>query len=497
MKGVLAVEQAINDMIAELQNREPQGVLRHFSAICAIPHGSYHEEKIADMLVDFAKAHGLWYYRDAMHNVLIKKAATEGYENEPTVLLQGHTDMVCVKRASSTHDFENDALQLRVEDGWLSATDTTLGADDGIAVAMMLAILESTDIPHPALECLFTVQEEVGLGGAAGFDYSHMEAKLLYNLDSEDEGVGTVSCAGGIRCDITKKVTFATEQTPYITLSVTGFKGGHSGAEIHLSRGSAHRVVGHMLARIAEKFEIRISSLTGGEMDNAIPRDCSAVFAYRREDEAALYACLDTVISEQMAVLSADDRVSGKIVYEKGVGDICVTDTKTTGELLSLLLLTPNGVFSICEDMPALVESSCNMGVLQTSEGAVTFGFLARSSVETKKEDIRVRLALCAAQCGAEVEYSGAYPGWAYDKSSEAEARYVKAYEMLYGKRPRVEAIHAGLECGLIKHALPHIGAISIGPNMRDIHTPDERIELDSIARVYKTVLSMLAIKGR
>lgn len=483
-------------MIAELQNREPRDVLRHFAAICEIPHGSYHEEGIADMLCDFAKEHGLWYYRDGMHNVLIKKAATKGYENEPTVLLQGHTDMVCVKRASSAHDFTRDALKLQVENGWLSATDTTLGADNGIAVAMMLAILGNEELEHPALECLFTVQEEVGLGGAAGFDYSHISAKLLYNLDSEDEGVGTVSCAGGVRCDITKKVSFETQNTSYITLLVTGFKGGHSGAEIHLPRGSAHRVIGHILARVAEACHIRISNLTGGEMDNAIPRDCTAAFAYRKEDEAALCACLDAAVAEQIAVLSADDRATGKIVYEKGTGDIRVTSEKETRELLSLLLLTPSGVFSMCEDMPSLVESSCNMGVLQTENDCVTFGFLARSSVETKKEDIRLRLALCAAQNGATVEYSGAYPGWAYDKTSMAEARYVAAYEKLYGTKPRVEAIHAGLECGLIKHALPHIGAISIGPNMRDIHTPDERIELDSVARVYDTVLCMLSIKA-
>ncbi len=482
-------------MIQELQNREPEAVYRHFAAICDIPHGSYHEERIADLLCDFAAAHGLWCYRDAMHNVLIKKKATKGYEQEPTVLLQGHTDMVCVKRADSAHDFAADALKLQVRDGWLSATDTTLGADDGIAVAMMLSILEGTDLAHPALECLFTVQEEVGLGGAAGFDYSLITAKLLYNLDSEDEGVGTVSCAGGVRCDITKNVVFRKENTAYITLSVTGFKGGHSGAEIHLPRGSAHRVAGHILARVAEAFPIRISDLTGGEMDNAIPRDCKATFAYRTEDESALCALLDTAVSEQMAILSADDRACGKIAYTKAEGSIRVTDEKTTGELLALLLLTPNGVFSMCEDMPSLVESSCNMGVLQTEETAVTFGFLARSSVETKKEDIRVRLAWCAAQCGATIAYSGAYPGWAYDKTSQAEARYAKAYEALYGKKPRIEAIHAGLECGLIKHALPEIGAISIGPDMRDIHTPDERISLDSIARVYKTVLAMLAIK--
>ncbi len=484
-------------MATVLKGYQPEAVMEYFEAICQIPHGSYHEEKIAAYLCAFARTHGLWYREDALHNVFIKKEASAGYENEQTVLLQGHTDMVCVKRAGSAHDFTCDPLELYVEDGWLSAKDTTLGGDDGIAVAMMLAILADDTLHHPALECLFTVQEEVGLCGAAGFDYSDVTAKLLYNLDSEDEGVGTVSCAGGIRCDITRPVTFSEMEGITVTLSVRGLKGGHSGAEIHMPRGNAHRIVGGILSSVVEMYPIRLVAIEGGSMDNAIPRDCTAVFVINRADRDAVDAALRTLTAAETAVLSSADAVNGMITYTMEEGTDSVMSAADTDAVLALLTLTPNGVCTMCEDMPTLVESSCNMGILHTFDDAVTFGFLARSSVETRKEEIRVQLARCAKLCGADIAYSGAYPGWAYDKHSVAAARYIAAYERLFGEKPRIEAIHAGLECGLMKHAVPDIDPISIGPDMRDIHTPDERISLASVARVYETVCAMLAERAR
>lgn len=478
-----------------LNGLEPAAVFRYFEEITRIPHGSGHEAGIAAYLTEFAGAHGLSYREDAMHNVLIRKDASAGYEAEPAVMLQGHTDMVCQKRPDAVHDFEKDPLSLRVSDGWLSADGTTLGADDGIAVAVMMAVLTDDAISHPKLECLFTVQEEIGLCGAAGFDYSDINAKLLINLDSETEGVGTVSCAGGIRCDITRPVTFEETDGCTVTLCVSGLKGGHSGAEIHMHRGNAHKIAGAVLAALAEEYDIRLSSLDGGNMDNAIPRECTAVFTVPAAERDAACAQLDALLGEQRAILSASDRQTGMLTYAVSGGTVSVMGRKDTADVLSLLIVTPDGVHSMCEDLPSLVESSCNMGILRTDGNAVTFGFLARSSVEAKKEELRLMLARCAAMCGAEISCSGSYPGWAYDKYSEAARRYCAVYERLYGKKPVIEAIHAGLECGLMKHAVPGIDPISIGPDMADIHTPDERVRIASVAGVYRTVLGMLAWK--
>ena len=478
-----------------LRGYQPQAVLSYFEDLCAIPHGSYNEAGAAAYLCAFAEAHGLAYRCDAMHNVLICKPASPGYENAPVVMLQGHTDMVCVKRADSAHDFTADGLRLIVEDGWIRADGTTLGGDDGIAVAMMLAILDDDTLAHPALECLFTVQEEVGLGGAAGFDYTGIRAKLLFNLDSEEDGVCTVSCAGGVRCDMERPVTWEECRMASAQIAVRGLKGGHSGAEIHMPRGNAHRIVGAILAALAQRYPYRIVSLTGGNMDNAIPRDCTAVIAFAQEDGAELLAMLGALCAEQQAMLSRDDRTEGRVVCTSGDTVCRCMSEADTAALLGLLCLTPNGIVTMCEDMPGLVESSCNMGVLCTDEDSVTLGFLARASVEARKEEIRTRLLLCARTFGAEMHCSGEYPGWAYDRDSAAMARYVRVYQRLWGKAPRVEAIHAGLECGLMKHAVLGLDPISIGPNMRDIHTPEERIEIDSIRRVYETVCAMLAEK--
>ena len=478
-----------------LNGYRPEAVFDYFEQLCAIPHGSYHEAAAADFLCAFAEERGLVYRRDEMHNVLIRKPASAGYENEPVVMLQGHTDMVCVKRADKEHDFLHDPLTLIVEDGWIRADGTTLGGDDGIAVAMMMAILSDDSLPHPELECLFTVQEEVGLGGAGGFDYSDIRAKLLYNLDSEADGVCTVSCAGGVRADMHRPVTYEMIDANTAEIRVCGLKGGHSGAEIHMPRGNAHRIVGHILAAVSAVAPIRIVSLAGGNMDNAIPRDCTAVIAYSPSDAEAVREAIDTLCAEQMSVLSHDDRAEGKITASYDSGKVPAMTEEDTRAILGILNLTPNGIVTMCEDMPELVESSCNMGILRTEEDAVTIGFLARASVEIRKEEIRSKLALCAKIFGAEIAYSGEYPGWAYDKDSIATKRYVTVYERLWGKTPRVEAIHAGLECGLMKHAVPGLDPISIGPDMCDIHTPEERIEIDSIRRVYETVCAMLAEK--
>lgn len=481
-----------------LAGLKPQKVFEYFEDLCQIPHGSYKESGVADWLCQFAENHKLSYRRDALHNVLICKAASAGYEAEPVVMLAGHTDMVCVKRVDVAHDFTRDPLTLVVKDGWISAAGTSLGGDDGIAVAMMLAILDDDALPHPALECLFTVQEEVGLGGAAGFDYTGIHAALLYNLDSEEEGIGTVSCAGGIRVDIKRPVRFQTGETAYADVKIQGLKGGHSGAEIHLPRGNAHRILGTILTSLMKTTEIRLAAIDGGKMDNAIPGNAEAIVAYPKDADAVVRETLNALCKAQLEQLSEDDRVGGTILVEYGFGTLSSMTTGDTRAVLSILCNTPNGIDAMSEDMPGLVESSSNLGVLYTDMAAccVNFGFLVRASVEERKDALTKRITDCAEKWGGTAAYSGAYPGWAYDKNSVAAKRYVDAYTHLFGHAPRLEAIHAGLECGLMKHAVPTLDPISIGPDMKDIHTPQERISISSVERVYRTVCEMLKMKN-
>ena len=474
-----------------IHDREPCAVFRFFEELCAIPHPSYHEERVADYLVDFAKVRALEYVRDDLNNVLIRKPATEGMEGCAPLLLQGHTDMVCEKNGDVEHDFMRDPLKLFLDGDLLGAHGTTLGGDDGIAVAIMLAILDGAMERHPALECLFTVSEEVGLNGALGFDYTQIRARRMLNLDSEAIGVITAGCAGGLRSDL----TLSPARVPFcgtaLRVSVKGLMGGHSGCDIHTGRANANRLMGRLLAPLGNA--ISLVSLCGGSKDNAIPRECEAVIA--ATDAASVTASILRVAEEIRGELVREDlgfAVSSEVIQ--------APDTMLTREdsarAIALLVCTENGVLAMNKDERALVEWSRNLGVIRTDgeTGELKFVFSSRSATESLLDASIATLDAMAAITGCKTHHHSRYPGWSYAPASELRRLYSEAYRSVTGKDARVEVIHAGLECGIIYSNLPDMDIISIGPDLYDIHSPKERLSLPSVNLLWNTLVRLMEI---
>ena len=471
---------------------EPKKVLAYFEQLCKIPHGSGNEEAVAIYIENFAKERGLFVIRDANNNVFIRKNATVGYENEPAYLLQGHTDMVCAKETSSNHNFETDALDLYMESGWLRAHGTTLGGDDGIAVAFMLALLDGEIDNHPTLECLFTVEEETGLGGAESFDYSVVTAKKMINLDSESEGEVCAGCAGGVRSKISFKPTLEKSSGDVITLSIDGLFGGHSGVEINCGRANAIIMSSDILNAIAKEQNLAIVSLVGGEKDNAIPRMCDAKFVVENSDSAvALIEKLDEKIREGLVESDAGLKIS--VSVENDVEDI---DTiAQSGAILDMLSQIKVGVLSMSAFLEGLVEFSRNLGVIEINGDGAYITYSSRSS---KEEQIDLSINEVNAQVekiGASVKHTGRYPGWDFLPESELRDTYIRKFKEIKGIDVQTVVIHAGLECGIIKSRIPDMDIISVGPNMRNIHTPDEALDLDSCARLFEVLKAVLSDK--
>ncbi len=472
-----------------IRGYEPEALFRFFEDIAAIPHGSGNEAGIADYLEKFAAERELELYRDELNNVLIKKPASEGMESQPAILLQGHTDMVCEKNADVDHDFANDPLALYIENGILRARGTTLGADNGVAVAVMLALLDDESLRHPPLECLFTVQEEVGLIGAGGFDYSKISARRMINMDSEGEGIAVVGCAGGCRSDISIPVEFVPAAGEAMTLTISGLMGGHSGADIHLGRANANMLMGRLLLALRRNADYNLIELRGGLLDNAIPRECVAVittadFESMRERAIAFAA-------ELAGELIADDC---EFVFTCARADrpermMNCASTRLVADAVGTAI---NGVIKMSCDIDGLVEYSRNLGVIRTGEQCVELVFSSRSSVEHQIDaSIDYLDALCEL-CGGSVEHYSRYPGWKYSRVSPLREKYVAVAERIFGKKPMVVAIHAGLECGIIKSNIPDMDIISIGPEMRNIHTPDECLDIASLSRFWQVILGIL-----
>ena len=474
-----------------LKDRYPEEVFRYFEEICAIPRGSGNEKGIADYLCAFANEKGLRFIRDAIHNVAIFKAASAGRENEPAVMLQGHTDMVCEKNGDTVHDFEKDGIKLILgEDGWLRADGTTLGGDDGFAVATMLAILSDDSLSHPALECLFTVQEETGLGGASEFDYSVLSAKKIINLDTEDEGTAVASCAGSMNLSFTLKE----EQIPFagsiVKLSLLGLAGGHSGTDIDKGRANSIMLMGRILNMLYRDEPFNLISLAGGNKRNAIPRECEAVIATFNADKVIERA--RELTRDIRAEMSASD-AGLRLKTGKAPKPETMFTYKDTSRVLSFLSLVPNGVIAMSNSKQGLVETSSNLGVVRTDGNRIDFSVYARSSVEPSMDYTLCRMERVEKVTGLSMTFEDRAPGWAFDPKSELQKQFTECYKALYGKEGKVEAIHAGLECGIILEKMGGGDAIAIGPDMRDIHTPDERLNLDSVRRLYRLVVSMLA----
>lgn len=472
----------------------PATLFHYFEDISAIPRGSGNERAIADYLCAFAEEHSLEFLRDDSNNVLIKKPASNGYEDHPAVMLQGHTDMVCEKNGDVEHDFEKDPLKLKITDGWLSATGTTLGGDDGAAVAMMLSILDDATLSHPTLECLFTTAEETSMGGANLFDFSPIVARKLINLDSEEEGIVTVSCAGGADCIF----DLETESTRYngrsIKLTVKGLSGGHSGAEIHLCRANANKILARLLARLYDDEPFKLISINGGSKRNAIPREATAELCVIDEVRAK-YVLLEEE-KKITAELSAADE-GFRLHIDKGHRVESAMTYRSTSAAIDMLLLAPNGVVAMSPVIENFVRTSSNLGVVttDTESGKIRAVAMARSSCDSELDALITAFRRHAKSIGAVFSVEGRYSGWSPATSSELTGLYVDCYERQNpGKKATVAGIHAGLECGVIISKLGgNCDAISIGPNMRDIHTPDERLDLASCEHTYDLVVDMLS----
>ena len=474
-----------------IDDRKPTSVFRFFEEISAIPRGSYHEDRIADHLVAFAKERGLECYRDELHNVLIKKPATAGQEGREPILFQGHTDMVCEKNGDVEHDFLKDPLELYVEGKFLRAKGTTLGADNGIAVAMMMAMLNGEIPSHPAIECLFTTAEEVGLNGAQGFDYSRIYARRMVNMDSEALGWITAGCAGGVRSDLTLNASMEPFAGEALRVRLTGLMGGHSGENINCGRSNANKLMGRLLAELLAAQDMRLLKLDGGSKDNAIPRECEAVIAVTDAERAS-----DVLSEGAMRIageLSAEDR-GFRVTVETADAEAVMMSALDTRRAVTLLCCAANGVLAMSRDVKGLVETSRNLGVVTTEGDAVSFVFSSRSSVESRLDASIVELDTLAAALGCSSRHYSRYPGWDYAKTSAVRDAYLAAYRDVMGEDAQINVIHAGLECGIIRSKVPDMDMISIGPDMKDIHSPDEALDLDSTERFWQTVVRLVEI---
>jgi len=453
-----------------------------------MPHGSGNTKIVSDWLVRFAEDRGLEHYQDQLNNVIIIKEAAPGYESAQPVILQGHMDMVCEKTPDCPKDMAAEGLDLAVEGDTILARGTTLGGDDGVAVAMMLAVLDDEHMAHPRVECVFTVDEEVGMEGAEGLDVTPLKGRRLLNLDSEDEGVFTVSCAGGNLTTCTVPVERAPFDGAYLTLRVSGLLGGHSGAEIHKGRANANMILGRALYAAAKAAELRVVSVNGGLKDNAIPVLSTAVIA--AADSAAVEAVcakLDADLRSEYCVTDPGIRLT---VTAEGEG--LPMDKPSTDKVVTMLTCYPNGVEAMSADIEGLTQTSLNLGILVTRDEAVEASFCVRSSVESQKHMLVDRLTQLTTLLGGTVSVSGDYPGWQYRQESPLRDLLTEVFTEQYGRAPVVEAIHAGVECGLFCGKLPGLDCVSVGPDMEAIHTFRERLHIASTARLWAMVVETL-----
>lgn len=476
-----------------LEGLEPKNVFRFFEEMCAIPHGSGNTKAISDWCVAFAKARGLEHYQDNLNNVIIIKEATPGYENAGAVIFQGHLDMVCEKDADCHKDMAREGLDLVVDGDYVYARGTTLGGDDGIAVAMALAILDDDSIPHPRLEAVFTVDEEIGMLGAVDLDVAPLKGKTLINVDSEDEGVFTVSCAGGniTRCHV--PIARAAFEGTALTIRVDGLQGGHSGVEIHKGRANACMVLGRALRAAGKAAPMRLIRVDGGLKDNAIPALAEAQIV------SADAAAVRQALAELEANLKTEFRVTDpgiRLGAEPCQASMMPMDADSTGKVLCFLSCVPNGVQVMSADIAGLVQTSLNLGILKTGEDTVDASFCVRSSVDSEKQMVKDRLACLTEQLGGTASFSGDYPGWAYLEDSALRELMIEVYREQYGSDPKVEAIHAGVECGMFAGKIPGLDAVSIGPDLLEIHTPRERMSVPSVQRLWKFILEVLRRSG-
>ena len=473
----------------KLAGLEPASVFGYFEQLCAIPHGSGNTKMISDYLVNFAKEHGIRYIQDELNNVLLFADGTCGYEDHAPVILQGHMDMVCEKDADCPIDMEREGLDITHDGEYIFANGTTLGGDDGVAVAFALALLADPTIAHPPIEVIITVDEEVGMEGATGVDLSMLKGRTMINLDCENEGVFTVSSAGGARGTITLPLQRRAVYGPCVKLTVEGLQGGHSGVEIHKNLGNANKIMGEFLSRVQKLMPLCITDITGGAKDNAIPRACQVTLVAMGSHIERINDVAAQLQEEVRATFDEPEaRIYGDDVDALGGNAL---STQDSAKVIALLCSAPNGVQSWSQDIEGLVQTSLNLGVVRLAD-ALRMTFAVRSSVNQEKRELLAQLQELAKLFDAQYSEMGDYPAWEFKKDSHLRDTMVRVFERMYGKTPVVEAIHAGLECGILSDKLPGLDCVAIGPDMQDIHTSRERLHIASTRRSWEFLLEIL-----
>jgi dipeptidase D len=476
-----------------IENLEPKIVWKHFDQIRKIPRCSKHEEKIREYIVGFAKKQGLKTKVDAIGNVVIIKPATSGMQNKPTVILQGHMDMVCEKNSDVKFDFTTDPIQLKIKGDLLTADGTTLGADNGIGLAMSLAILEETKIRHGPIEALFTIDEETGLTGAFAIKSDMLTGKIMLNLDSEDFGVITVGCAGGgdSTIELPVKLQAVSSGLESITVKVSGLRGGHSGVDIHEQRGNAIKLLARILWKASQKHEFFLSDIKGGDKHNAIPREVYAKLSIDKKDKNAFIADMK---AEEKNIFEEIKPIDPKFKVEVASCEPLKTsfDTPTQVKLLNLLHGLPHGVHLMNYDIKTLVDTSTNLATVSVTESTVVIGMSSRSPMKSALQDMRDRIKAIASLSGAKISEGSPYPGWKPDLQSKILGIAKKTFQDMFKQEPKIEAIHAGLECGIIGEKFPGMDMISIGPTLKNPHSPEEQLHISTVGKFYSYVLKLL-----
>ena len=478
--------------IQRIEDMKPVEVFKYFKEICSIPHGSGNVEKISNYIVDFAKANNLWCRQDESFNVVIKKAATRGMEDKAPIIIQGHIDMVAVKTADCNKDLESEGLELECADGYLYAKGTSLGADDGIAVAYAMAILASDDIEHPELEVLFTTDEEIGMLGATAMDLSDIKSRVMLNIDSEEEGIFLAGCAGGVQATCRIPVDYEDVEGIVCEVSVLNLTGGHSGVEIICQRANANVLLGRILYKVSKTLGYRLIDANGGEKDNAIAVEATAKVVVEPADAGKLAKMveeLSTAIKSEYETTDPNMVIDVKVGCQESVKAFSVS---STNHVVAALTGFPNGIQKMSNDIQGLVQTSLNLGVLRTVEDEVTMSYSVRSAVGSEKEELVNRLQCLCESLGGRCDLSGDYPAWEYQRESRLREVMVETYESLYGSKPDIQTIHAGLECGIIADKLPGLDCISFGPDIKDIHTVKERLDIASTERTWNLIVEVL-----